>query len=88
MNLSNRCVLEITETLDRAEKLSRGSAADRAQATVLQQKVANLRQHGLSTQEIMQKYSEGLTESLATPKFDETRLPHDVSKICSGHTWC
>jgi HK97 family phage major capsid protein len=73
MSLSKRCILEIAETSDKAERLSRGGAADRATALVLTQRVATLRQVGISSDEARELYADALCESLAPPKNAEPK---------------
>lgn len=65
--LSKQCVVEITELSRRAETLSRGSTNERKQADVLLQRIGNLKQVGLSSDEIRAQYADGLLESL-TPR--------------------
>jgi len=64
MNLSKKCLLEISELSHRAEQLARGGASERAQSAVLVQRIGNLRQVGLSSDEIRAEYADALVESV------------------------
>jgi HK97 family phage major capsid protein len=63
--LSDACVLECNELGQRAEVLSRGSRAERQEASVLLSRIANLRDAGLSTLEIEQRYATAKSDQLA-----------------------
>jgi HK97 family phage major capsid protein len=71
MNLSNAAILEISELSYRAEELARGSAGERAQSTVLLQRIANIRQVGISSDEMRGKYAGALSDSLTVRKPSE-----------------
>lgn len=62
MSLTKACILEISELSHRAEQLARGSASDRKQADVILQRIGNLRNIGLSSNEIRAQYAEALVE--------------------------
>jgi HK97 family phage major capsid protein len=64
MSISNRALLEISELQNKAERLSRGGASDRAQATMLMGRIKNIRTFGLSSDEMRAKYAEALGEEL------------------------
>lgn len=65
MSLSNQCILEISDLSTQAQRLARGSQSQRKEADVLLQRITNLRQIGLSSDEIRAKYAHALTESIA-----------------------
>jgi HK97 family phage major capsid protein len=76
MNLSNQCVLEVQRLTVRAEQLARGTQSDRAQASALLSRAKNLREIGLSSDEIRAKYTDGIADEMgitrevkAVPKF-------------------
>ena len=62
MSLSKKCILEISELSHKAETLAQGGASERRQAEILTQRIAVLRQVGLSTDECREHYVEALTE--------------------------
>jgi len=64
MSLSNKAILEISELSSRAENLSRGSASERTQSTVLLQRISNIRQIGLSSDEMRSLYASALLEEV------------------------
>lgn len=68
IQLSNAAILEIADLSSRAEHLARGSSSDKAQATVLVQRISTIRQSGISSDEMRGRYTVALNESLnATP---------------------
>ena len=70
MALSKYCVVEIQDLSFKAQKLARGDAKDRAEAQVLQQRIATLRDTGISSDEARAMYAEGIKDEL---KFPEAR---------------
>ena len=62
--LSNKAVLEMSNLSLRAEQLARGGAADRLQASILTQRIASIRQQGISSDEVRVKYAGALAEEL------------------------
>jgi len=60
MNLSDSAVLEITELSSKAERLAAGSSSERAQASVLLNRIQNIRQTGISSDEARSKYAREL----------------------------
>jgi HK97 family phage major capsid protein len=76
--LSKQAILEVSELQSKAETLSRGSASERAQATVLVQRIKTIREVGLSSDEVRKLYSEALSESITPSKpKDEYRTKFD-----------
>jgi len=73
MSLTPKAVLEINDLVSRAERLSRGSAIDRANGAVLLAKAKNVRLQECSTDEVRSKYADGLVESLATVTASDER---------------
>jgi HK97 family phage major capsid protein len=65
MSLSNRAILEISDLSFRAEQLARGSATERKQADILVQRIASIKQVGLSSDEVRAKYADALHESVS-----------------------
>jgi len=68
MTLSNKAILEISDLSFRAETLAKGSASQRAQATVLLGRIANIRSIGLSSDEMRVQYAGALGEELGLHK--------------------
>jgi hypothetical protein len=64
MSISNQALLEISELQNKAERLSRGSASDRAQATMLLGRIKNIRTLGISSDEMRSKYAAALGEEI------------------------
>jgi HK97 family phage major capsid protein len=64
MSISNQALLEINELQSKAERLSRGSASDRAQATALLGRIKSIRTIGLSSDEMRVRYCEALAGEL------------------------
>jgi len=56
--LSAKCIVEIQDLTDRAQRLSRGSVQDRAEASALLAKAKTLREVGESSDELRAKYAE------------------------------
>jgi HK97 family phage major capsid protein len=73
MTLSNSAILEISELSDKAERLARGSASDKAQSTVLLQRITNIRTIGISSDEMRAKYGTALVESINPKQLTEER---------------
>ena len=69
--ISDACILESQEMLDRAEELSKRSTRDRDRAKILAQKAANLQRTGLSSAEIYTKYARGKVASISGTKPSE-----------------
>ncbi len=70
--MTPKCMLEVDELLYRAEKLARGSASEKAQARVLQQRARTLESRGFSSGEIRAKYAGALSDELGlNRKFDD-----------------
>src|SRR5271165_7245684 len=57
MSISGQCILEMKELSSRAEKLARGTAKDRQESAVLLQRIANLREQKISSNEAHSKYA-------------------------------
>jgi HK97 family phage major capsid protein len=64
MSISGKALLEISELQNKAERLSRGSTSDRAQATALLGRIKSIRTIGLSSDEMRVKYVEALGEEV------------------------
>jgi len=64
MNLSNQCVLEVQRLTVRAEQLGRGTQSERVQANALLSRAKNLREVGLSSDEIREKYTAAIGEEI------------------------
>ena len=61
--LTPKAVLEQVELSDRAQKLSRGNASDRAEAATLIQRVKVIGERGISSDEARERYAEAVLES-------------------------
>jgi len=70
MTLTGQAILEQMELSDRAQKLSRGNAADRAEASILVQRAKMIGERGCSSDEARTKYSTALLESLNPPRIE------------------
>jgi HK97 family phage major capsid protein len=64
IQLSNRALLEISSLSTQAESLARGNTNDRMQASILVQRIASIRQSGISSDEMRSKYTGALIEDL------------------------
>ena len=64
MTLSNAAILEISNLSTKAETLAQGSASDRAQSTILVQRISSIRQLGISSDEMRTRYAAALTDEL------------------------
>jgi HK97 family phage major capsid protein len=84
MTLSSAGILEISELSSKAETLARGTPSDKAVASVLLGRIANIRSVGLSSDEMRGKYSEALSESLST-KLPEQRYRHALRQYMTGN---
>ena len=62
--LSDQAILEISELSHRAERLARGSVSDRKQADILVQRIANIRQVGISSDEMRVQYAHALKKQI------------------------
>jgi HK97 family phage major capsid protein len=71
MSISNQALLEISELQNKAERLSRGGASDRAQATMLMGRIKNIRTFGLSSDEMRVKYVEALGKEVGVRRKPE-----------------
>ena len=84
--MTPKCMLEVDELLYRAEKLARGSASERAQAQVLQQRARTLESRGFSSGEIRAKYAGALSDELGlNRKFDDAEYRNKFDRYLSGH---
>ena len=86
MSLSNKCILEISELSSQAERLAQGSATDRARATVILQRITNLRTIGISSDEIRFKLAEALSDEVAPKKLDKIEHRARFDKYLAGRT--
>ena len=64
MKLTNKGIVEVHDLSFEAERLAKGSSADRKKADVLLQRINSIRQIGLSTEEMRGRYIEALGEEI------------------------
>jgi len=76
ITLSKRAILEISDLSSRAERLARGSSTDRAQAVVLTQRIASIRQAGISSDEMRGEYASALSEDLGLTRTKASDAEH------------
>src|SRR6266849_5887280 len=62
MSISKKAVLEIQMLSAEAESLAKGSASDRARASVLCQRVSTIKEVGLSSEECRELYGQAATD--------------------------
>lgn len=71
MSLTNAAILEISELCNRAEVLARGTPQDRQQSSVLLSRIRNIREQGLSSDEMRARYATATldeAEAAAAPR--------------------
>lgn len=78
--ISNAAILEITELSHTAETLAHGSQKDRQQADILLNRIKNIREIGLSSDEIRAKYAHALVESVG-PKKPSAKEPAEYRTL-------
>src|SRR5580658_7258765 len=76
--LSKTAILEIHDLTSEARRLAHGTAGDRKTADVLLARVANIRDCGLSTDELRSQYTDALVEKLRGTAA-QSRADHEVS---------
>jgi HK97 family phage major capsid protein len=67
VTLSDKAILEVAELSSEAERLARGSGSERKRADILVQRIAAIRQVGLSSSEMRLRYANALSDSLNKP---------------------
>jgi HK97 family phage major capsid protein len=70
MTLTALGILEQVELSEKAQRLSRGNAADRAEASILVQRAKLIGERGCSSDEARAKYAGALVESLTPPRIE------------------
>ncbi|MGC1545695.1 MAG: phage major capsid protein [Candidatus Acidiferrales bacterium] len=78
MKLSNAAVLEIHDLNLEAEKLAKGSQAERKQADVLLGRIANIRDCGMSSDELRSQYTNALVDRVRGTAA-ELRARHEMA---------
>lgn len=68
MSISKKAILEIQDLSHRAEELSKGGASERAQSSVLLNRIKTIERIGISSDEARALYAEALNESLGVKK--------------------
>jgi HK97 family phage major capsid protein len=83
--LSKLAILEISELSDRAERLARGGASERAQAQVLMQRIGTIEKRGISSDEVRSEYSTALSDSLKPRKVGDAAYRTMFDKYVRGN---
>jgi HK97 family phage major capsid protein len=86
IQLSNRALLEISNLSTHAESLARGNTNDRMQSSILVQRIASIRQSGISSDEMRAKYTGALIEDLhgGSPEAAERRYEKAFTAYLKG----